>query len=84
MTDKPEVIGSSVGLVPTNVLMGSAERGFQDVDKSQLALAEYPPSDRIAFARCTKGNRTAPVPSGEKSRQYRLCRRESGMPSQVG
>jgi hypothetical protein len=30
--------------------MGSAEIGFQDADKSQLAKAESQASDRIAFA----------------------------------
>jgi hypothetical protein len=33
-----------------NGLMGSTGIAFQDADKSQLAMAESPASDRIAFA----------------------------------
>jgi hypothetical protein len=44
---------------------------FPDADKSQLAMAESPASDRIAFALCPPRNRTAHVPSREKLGIYR-------------
>lgn len=38
------------GLLPKNGLMGNVDLGFQGADRSQVARAESPASDRVAFA----------------------------------
>ena len=43
MTGKPEVVGSSFGLVPTNALMFTAVANFRVVGKPQSLEGHYAP-----------------------------------------